>query len=139
MIRQVRSIAMAALVVACGSATPTTAPASPNALIQLRQAPADLGCDAMGVPYREVTFVIDPTAPEQVSALADTGAVLRTFWAAEFRGGPAAEKAVVGPAGTVVAVDGEVLAIPPAAWPRLHGYFVCPSSDALYILAADPV
>ncbi len=93
----------------------------------------------MGVPYREVMFRIDPTAAEQVSAVTDTGAILRTFWSAGFRGGLAADKAVVGPAGEVVAGDGDVLAIPPAAWPRLHGYFVCPSPDALYILAADPV
>ena len=137
--RQVRSIALAALVAACGSPTPTTAPASPDAPIQLRQAPADLGCDAMGVPYREVMFRIDPAALEHVSAVTDTGAILRTFWSAGFRGGPAADKAVVGPAGEVVAGDGDVLAIPQGAWPRLHGYFVCPSPDALYILAADPV
>lgn len=138
MIRQIRSIALATLVAACGSAAPTTAPASPGAQIQLRQAPADLGCDAMGVAYREVTFRIDPTAVEQVSAVTNTGAILRTFWSAGFRGGAAEEKVVRDPTGAIVAVDGEVLGIPQDAWPRLHGHFVCPSPDALYILTPDP-
>ena len=137
MIRPVRSIALAALVAACGSATPTTAPASPVAQIQLHQAPAGLGCDAMGVPYREVTFRIDPTAAEQVSAVTDTGLTLRTFWSAGFRGG-SEDKVVRDPSGAIVAADGEVLAIPQDAWPRLHGYFVCPSPEALYVLIADP-
>jgi len=139
MIRQMRSIALAALVAACGSATPTTAPASPGAAqIQLRQAPADLGCDAMGVAYREVTFRIDPTAVEQVTAVTNTGASLRTFWSAGFRGGSADEKVVRDPSGAIVAADGEVLGIPQDAWPRLHGYFVCPSPEALYVLIQDP-
>ena len=138
MIQQMRSIALAALVAACGSATPTTAPASRGAQIQLSQAPAGLGCDAMGVAYREVTFRIDPTAAEQVAAVTDTGAILRTFWSAGFRGGSADEKLVRDPSGAVVAADGEVLAIPQGAWPRLHGYFVCPSPEALYVLIQDP-
>ena len=98
----------------------------------------DLGCDTIGVDYREVTFQIDPAEAEQVAALADTGQVLRTFWSAGFRGGSGAEKVVLDPAGAVVATDGEILAIPEGAFPRLHGYFVCPSTDALYILIADP-
>jgi hypothetical protein len=90
------------------------------------------------VDYREVTFRIDPAATDQVTALADMGTVLRTFWSAGFRGGSAAEKAVFDPAGAAVVTDGEVLAIPQGAFPRLHGYFVCPSPDALYVLIADP-
>jgi hypothetical protein len=42
------------------------------------------------------------------------------------------------PAGQVIAADGEALPIPEGAWPRLHGYFVCPSADALYVLLQDP-
>jgi hypothetical protein len=142
MIRQVRWIALAAVVAACGSATLTTQPGSPaaasNAAIQLDQARGDFGCDTIGVDYREVTFRIDPGETHQVSALANTGTVLRTFWSAGFRGGSAAEKVVFDPAGAVVATDGEVLEIPQGAFPRLHGYFVCPSPDALYVLIADP-
>lgn len=141
MIRLIRSIALAALVAACGSTTPTTVPGSsgePGAAIQLRQAPPNLACDTIGVDYRQVTFEIDPAAADPVTALTDTGMVLRTFWSADFRSS-AADKTVLDPTGAVVASDGEVLAIPDEARPRLHGHFVCPSSDTLYILIADPV
>ena len=142
MIRLLRSIALGALVAACGLPGATTSPESPavptGAAIQLRQAPPNLGCDTVGVDYRQVTFEIDPAAADPVTALTDTGKVLRTFWSADFRGS-AADKTVLDPTGAVVAADGEVLAIPEGAFPRLHGYFVCPSSDTLYILIADPV
>jgi hypothetical protein len=142
MIRLALSIALAALLAGCGSATPTTSTGSPaaasGAAIQLNQAPADLGCDTIGVDYREVTFRIDPAETEQVAALADTGTALRTFWSAGFQGGSATDKVVRDAAGAVVATDGETLAIPAGAFPRLHGYFVCPSPDALYILSEDP-
>jgi hypothetical protein len=140
-IRHVRWVALALLVAACGSATATPQPGSvapSGATIQLNQAPGDLGCDTIGVDYREVTFHIDPRAKEQVSALADTGISLRTFWSAGFQGGSATDKVVLDPAGAAVVTDGEVLAIPEGAFPRLHGYFVCPSPDALYILTPDP-
>lgn len=138
MIRQARSIMLAALVAACGSPAPTTVPSAEDAPIQLRQARGDFGCDTIGVPYRVVTFHIDPGETEQVTAIADTGKVLRTFWSAGFRGGSVDEKVVRDPAGAIVAVDGEVLGIPQDAWPRLHGHFVCPSPDSLYILTPDP-
>lgn len=129
--------------VGCGSPTPAspstsgaTAP-GPGA-IRLGLAPANLGCDSIGVPYRQVTFRIDATASEPVSAVANTGTHLHTFWSAGFQGGSAAEPVVRDPAGRVVAANGEVLAIPDGAWPRLHGYFVCPGPAALYIMLADP-
>ena len=140
MIQLVRSIALGALVAACGSATPTTAPGSsgePGAAIQLRQAPPNLACDTIGVDYRQVTFEIDSAAADPVTALTDTGKVLRTFWSADFRGS-ATDETVLDPTGAVVAANGEVLAIPEGARPRLHGHFVCPSTDTLYILIADP-
>ena len=157
MLRHVRWIAVVMLVAACGSATPTTAPVSSAAesappasapaasgpgasgdAIQLQLAPANLGCDTIGVDYREVTFQIDPGSTTQVTALANTGLVLQTFWAAGFRGGTADNKVVFDPTGAVVVKDGDKLAIPEGAFPRLKGYFVCPSPDALYILATDP-
>ena len=152
MIRPIRWIVLAALVAACGTTTPTTAPgasapvasapgsapAASGAQIQLQPAPDNLGCDTIGVDYQQVTFHIDPAAAEQVTAQADTGAVLHTFWAVGFVGGSAAEKVVRDPAGAVVAADGEVLAIPQGASPRLHSYFVCLSPDAIYVLLADP-
>ena len=144
MTRHVRWVAVALLVAGCGTAGPSMSPSpasSPIASgneIQLQPAPANLGCDTIGVDYREVTFQINPAAAEQVTALTDTGTVLQTFWSAEFDGGSATERVVLDPAGEVVATDGEVLAIPEGAFPRLHGYFVCPSPDALYVLIADP-
>src|SRR5687767_14310019 len=132
MLRLIRSIVLGALVAACGSPIATTSPESPalspggpGSAMQLRQAPAGMmGCDTIGVDYREVTFHIDPGTTDPVTAFADTGRVLRTFWSAGFQGS-AADQAVLDPAGVVVATDGEVLAIPPGAYPRLHGYFVC--------------
>jgi hypothetical protein len=105
--------------------------------IALRTAPPDLGCDAIPPPYRQVTFRIDAAAEEQVSALTDTGARLVTYWSAGFRAGSADDPVVRDPSGSVVVADGEVLSIPHEEWPRLHGYFVCPSFAALYVLL-DP-
>lgn len=120
--------------------TPPSMPApeeSPTA-ITLRAAPDNLGCDAIAPTYRSVTFVIDVTAPDQVVARADTGETLTTFWSAGFVGGSSADPVVRDPAGSVVARDGDVLAMPEGAWPRLAGYFVCPSTNALYVLLQDP-
>jgi hypothetical protein len=160
MTRSTRATIFAALMLAAaacgGSAAPgapsvtaspavTSPPASPSAdpggdasTLALEPAPADLGCDAMGVAYRSVRFKIDAAAADQVTAIADTGAALRTYWSAGFRGGPVADGTVLGPQGEVVASDGEELPIPTGAWPRLGGYFVCPAPTAIYVLATDP-
>jgi hypothetical protein len=135
-----RWLAVVLLIAACGSTAPATqsgwAP-FPGASFQLNVAPGDLGCDTIGVPYRQVMFKIDPTASDPVTALTDTGTTLRTFWSAGFQGS-AADKTVLDPSGVVVAADGEILMIPEGAFPRLRGYFVCPSTDAVYVLSADP-
>lgn len=117
---------------------PTSAPSGPVIALQLRRAPANLGCDAIRAPYDQATIRIDPTADEQVTAVADTGAILRTFWSNGFIAGTDRNPVVIGPDGTVVARDGDVLVVPEREWPRLGGYFVCASTDALYILDADP-
>jgi hypothetical protein len=135
------AIAVAAMTAACGagpSPTSTAAPSSPPPGIALRLAPADLGCDSMAPPYRAVTFAIDATAAEAVTAVANTGARLLTYWSASFRGGSITDPVVWDAIGNVVARDGEQLVIPAAAWPRLHGHFVCPSTDALYVFDKDP-
>ena len=147
MSRHIRWMAVAVLVAACGSAGPTLqpsvapplapVPAESGPVFQLNPAPANLGCDTIGVDYREVTFKVDPAAADPVTALANTGTVLRTFWAAGFIAG-APNKVVLDHFGAVVVTDGDKLAIPEGAFPRLSGYFVCPSPDALYILATDP-
>jgi hypothetical protein len=147
-------LALTALIlVACGTSQPatTTAPsaapstAAPSAApsgsatgsLALHPVPAGLGCDAMPADYRNVTFQIDPTAEEPVTAQTDTGKSLQTFWSAEFQGS-ADERVIKDPTGQVVATNGETLAIPEGAFPRLHGYFVCPSANALYVLIQDP-
>jgi hypothetical protein len=108
----------------------------------LRQAPADLGCDAMPVDYRKVTFHVDPGAADPVTAATDTGATLKTYWSPGFTltsvQDAASAPVVQDPNGQVVAHEGEELAIPEATLPRLHGYFVCPSTDAVYVLLQDP-
>jgi hypothetical protein len=128
-----------------GSAAPSTAPSSgapsqppgSGATLELRAAPADLGCDAMAVDYRRITFQIDASAEDPVTARTDTGKSLQTFWSTGFQGS-AEPPAVQDPAGQVVAADGDTLDIPEGALPRLHGYFVCPSTNALYVLLQDP-
>ena len=145
--RWIAVLYLGAVVTACGGATAPSAspsvPATPAvasgaAGMVLQLAPADLGCDAMGVPYRSVMIKIEPAAADSVTAVTDLGATLRTFWSLGFVGGPPDDPVVRDPAGQVVATDGERLEIPEGAWPRLHGYFVCPSTNALYVLLEDP-
>ena len=118
------------------SGAPSQAPGS-GAPLALRPAPPDLGCDAIPVDYRRVTFVVDASAADPVTAQTDTGRSLQTFWSAGFTGSAAAD-AVRDPNGQVVAANGETLDIPEGALPRLHGYFVCPSMNAIYVLLQDP-
>lgn len=115
--------------------TPTPA-TSPGGIV-LRQAPADLGCDSIGwegEPYHTLTFHIDPAAADQVWAVADTGARLSTYWAAGFQPGSVEERVVRDSAGQIVASDGEVVQLPEAANPTLHGYLLCVRPDKLYVL-----
>jgi hypothetical protein len=117
----------------------TSAPSASSATtVVLHEAPANLGCDAIGIDYTSMTFRIDPAAAEQVSAETDTGVTLVTYWAAGFQPGTDTERVVRDPAGKTVVTDGDVLQVPPAAYPRLGGYFVCLAPDKLYVLLADP-
>jgi hypothetical protein len=139
--RSVAILLFAAVSAACGGTTapPAATSAAPSgAGLILQPAPANLGCDTIGVPYRSVTFEIDPAATDPVTAVSDEGTTLKTFWSVGFVGGPADDPVVRDPGGQVVAKDGDVLQIPEAAFPRLQGYFVCPSADALYVLLQDP-
>jgi len=143
-----RSVARTALIAifaasaaGCGDSaatSPAVSESTSGGTFQLNVAPPNLGCDAMGVPYRSATIRFTPAAQEQVSAMTDTGVLLKTFWSAGFVGGLLDDPSVLDPEGRVVARDGEVVVIPEGAWPRLNGYFVCPSQDALYILLTDP-
>lgn len=121
----------------CGGFAPYPEPTGPGAgggAIELSHAPDDLGCDAIRVPYRSVTFVIDPAAGQDVIVETDIGGTLATAWQSGFVGGPATDRTVLDSSDAVVARDGEVLEIPDDAWPNLHGYFVCPSQSVLYVL-----
>lgn len=117
---------------------PSASPSPDGAGFALNESPAGLGCDAMRPPYDEIVFRIDPDADEPVTAIADTGAVLKTYWSVGFVGGTAQDPVVRDAQGDVVLSDGDRLAVPEAEWPRLHGYFVCPSNDAVYVLEVDP-
>jgi hypothetical protein len=70
--------------------------------------------------------------------MTDTGVSLATYWAAGFQPGADTERVVRDTAGKLVVTDGDVLQVPPAAYPRLAGYFVCLGPDKLYVLLADP-
>jgi hypothetical protein len=149
--RSIAILVLAGVVAGCSGASPSAAPSvtapseatsdapsgeSPSgATVVLQPAPANLGCDTMAPPYSSVTFHIDPTAAEAVTATTNAGATLKTFWSPGFVGGAAD---VQDPNGQVVVKDGDVLEIPGDAFPRLKGYFVCPSPDALYVLLQDP-
>jgi hypothetical protein len=113
-------------------------PSESVAPMTLNLAPADLGCDAMRPPYDALVIHIDPSAADPIWAVADTGVRLRTFWAASFRGEAGADPVVLDSHGVVVARDGTRIDIPDGAWPTLDGYFVCPSTDAIYVLARPP-
>lgn len=119
------------------AATPAPSPTlSEEPAIVLRTLPGGVtGCDAIGVDYRSVTFRIDPWAADQVTAVADTGTVLRTKWAPGFRPGAAGTRTILDPAGAIVARDGEEMANPADRWPDLHGWRVCPGPEQLSVLA----
>jgi hypothetical protein len=116
------------------SDAPSGAPSS-GAGVTLQPAPADLGCDTVAPSYSSVTFHIDAAKTADVTATTNAGATLKTFWSEGFVGGVSD---VQDPSGQVVVTDGEMLDIPQGAFPRLKGYFVCPSADALYVLLQDP-
>jgi hypothetical protein len=121
------------------SASPTDAPPTPvlgsATALALRRVPADLACDAITVGYHAVTIRIDPATADPVTAVADTGTTLLTYWAAVFRSGPSE---VLGPDGVVVARDGDTIEIPAHGWPLLAGFTVCPSPRAIYVLDDKP-
>jgi hypothetical protein len=77
-----------------------------------------------------VTFVINPSAVDQVSAIANDGRRYQVAWAAAFQAGTTADPVVRDPEGLVVAQDGEVLDDY-----SLHGYSVCATGDSIIILS----
>src|SRR5262245_36104417 len=106
--------------------------------IELHRAPANLGCDSIGVDYTSMTFHIDPGAVDPVIALTNKGTTLMTYWSDGFVAGPDRERVIRDAAGRLVVSDGDPLLVPAAAYPRLAGYFVCLAQDAIYVLDTDP-
>jgi hypothetical protein len=116
-------------------------PAGPAALHII---PADTACDSVAwpegvAPYGEITFVIDPSAAELVTAVSDTGASLLTLWPEGFRAGPAADRTVLSPDGQAVATNGQVIAVPATLLPRLGGYDICLTPSSLHVVLAPSV
>lgn len=104
--------------------------------IVLRAAPDNLGCDAVPTPWKFFVIRVDASADDQVWAINDKGGRMNTFWERGFMGGTSTNPVVLDPDGQVVARDGERIDVPDAAWPELHGHFVCPSLETIYILLA---
>jgi hypothetical protein len=118
-----KKFAVVVLLIAAACSPQTTA-----APLALRTAPDPQACPGAGlpVPWR---FKIDPQAEEQVVAIAQDGRRFVVWWAPGFQAGDVNDPVVRAPNGEVVARDGEVV-----DGPLLHGYTVCATGDALYIL-----
>ena len=99
----------------------------------------DASCLLARIPFDELTIRIDPTAAEQVWAVAEDGTRLHVWWLEDFTGGSADDPLVRDSAGRVVARDGEILTIPGqgAGHPELQGHRVCTGSGSLYVISAD--
>ena len=103
----------------------------------LTRAPANFGCDSIGWPddverFHSLTFQIDGTSPDPVSAVSDTGVELPVAWAPGFEGSPTANE-VLDPNGAVAAADGEVVQLPEAANPDLRGWPLCVTPTAVTV------
>jgi hypothetical protein len=108
----------------------------PQPSVELNRVPDGLACDAVGIPFRLMTFDVDPAIPGVVTAVTDAGDQLNTYWREGFALGVDG-RSIVDPAGQRVVTDGEVLVVPQNDWPRLIGYMVCPAPGKLYILLPD--
>ena len=89
----------------------------------------DQGCLLAALP-RVVTIKIDPTADEQVVAIAPDGQQYHMWWSGGFVGGRADDRVVLSPDGAVVAHDGQVLT---DGAPTLRGHTVCSGSNSLWV------
>jgi hypothetical protein len=88
-------------------------------------------CPLAGFSSGRMTFRIDPAAADPVVALDPNGSQIRVWWPAGFRGGPSDDLVVRDAGGRIVARDGEVLTVPGAGFPNLHGYGVCSGGDGV--------
>jgi len=124
------------------SQSSATATANVNPTSELNSLPPNLACGLSELPYGRARFQIDGTAADPVTALADDGTILQTYWSPGFSLGLATDATaswlVRDPSGQVVVGQGEILDIPAGAPPRLHGHRVCATAHAMYILLKDP-
>lgn len=110
----------------------------PAALV-LQRAPANLGCDAIGIEYDIATIHIDPNAEVDVWAETRTGRRLAMYWSNGFSANDGEPPVIRDPAGGEIARDGTVIDIKHwqsyGPWNR---YFLCPGPDTLYVLETAP-
>ncbi len=122
------------------SSQPTSAaasqPASASGIVLERTGP--IGCDSIGIDYKSANIRIDAASDPDVWAETDTGKKLAVKWSEGFTATDGDAPVIKGPKGEEVARDGTVIVVPPGAYPRQVGYFVCLAPDTLYVLETDP-
>jgi len=93
--------------------------------------PIDMICEA--VAYRSFTLHIDPSVPDPVSAIADTGAPLGVIWSGHDHGLVGPPATIVDAAGGVIARDGTAVQIPRTGKPMLADRVVCTVANAVAV------
>ncbi len=120
-------VILAALLSGCDE----SAAANPGATFVLVSYPGG-DCPLAGAV--DVTFKIDPNAPEAVIAVADDGMSLHVKWPPRFIAGTYRDPVVRDPAGRVVARDGQRLISPENGFPKLPGgWAVCFGGDSVWV------
>jgi hypothetical protein len=125
-------VVVATLASGCAQAAAPTAVPTPAATFAILYAPPNAGCPLAGAT--DVTFRIDPHAPEAVLAVADDGRASLVMWPPGFVAGTHEERIVKDPAGWVVARDGQRLIAPQEGFPKLPGGWpVCFGGGAIWV------
>jgi hypothetical protein len=94
-----------------------------------------VGCRGLAA---RLVIHIDPSAANPVSAVADTGHPLKTFWNSTFRGGTSTDPFVYDRQGRRRRRGRHHDRSPHQGVPTLAGYFVCPSADAIRVFDRAP-
>jgi hypothetical protein len=124
-------ISLAVALVGCGDGDPTTGPINPSPTFALLSYPGN-ECPLVG--GEDVTFKIDASLPEAVTAAADDGRVYRVQWPPGFFAGTAADPVVRDRTGLVVAREGQRLIQPTIEFARLPGgYEVCFGGGSIWV------
>lgn len=116
-----------------------SAPAAPAKAIVLQRAPANVGCDSIGIDYDMATIRIDPAADIAVWAETRTGQRLATFWSAGFTATDGDPPVIRDPDGKVMAANGSGIDIRHwQSYEPWNRFFLCPGPASLYILEQAP-